>query len=129
MPAHILIIEDNEMSLVLAEHLLRQAGYETSTAADGSAGVRMAMENTADLILCDLDLPSMDGAEVLDALRTHSGWRAVPVIAFTVAAADEDQRQKLAAGFDGSIMKPIDPRTFAAAIEPYLAPELRAPQS
>lgn len=50
MSTHILIIEDNKMSLVLVEYLLRQAGYTTSTATDGSTGVRLAMENTAQLI-------------------------------------------------------------------------------
>ena len=129
MPAHVLIIEDNEMSLVLAEHLLRQAGYTTSTAADGSAGVRLAMENLADLILCDLDLPAMDGPQVVGALRTQPAWRAVPIIAFTAAAIGEDRRQVLTADFDGSILKPVDPRTFIAALAPYLAPELRASQS
>ena len=124
MPAHILIIEDNEMSLVLAEHLLRQAGYTTSTATDGSAGVRLAMENTADLILCDLDLPTMDGPQVVNALRALPNWRAVPIIAFT--ATVQEQRRIDGAEFDGSLMKPIDPRTFTAAVAPYLSPEVRA---
>lgn len=126
MPAHILIIEDNEMSLVLAEYLLRQAGYTTSTAVDGSAGVRLAMENTADLILCDLDLPTMDGPQVVDSLRADAQWRAVPVLAFTAASMNEDQRRALASNFDGFIAKPIDPGSFATAIAPYLVPELRA---
>jgi CheY-like chemotaxis protein len=126
MPAHILIIEDNEMSLVLAEYLLRQAGYATSTAVDGGSGVRLAMENTADLILCDLDLPTMDGAQVVGALRADGQWRAVPVLAFTAASMNEEQRNTLASDFDGCIAKPIDPGSFTTAIAPYLAPELRA---
>lgn len=126
MPAHILIIEDNEMSLVLAEYLLRQAGYTTRTAVDGGTGVYLAMENTADLILCDLDLPTMDGAQVVAALRTDARWRPVPVLAFTAASMDEEQRRTLAADFDGCIAKPIDPGSFTGAIAAYLAPGLRA---
>ena len=129
MPAHVLIIEDNEMSLVLADYLLRQAGYTTSTATDGSAGVRLALGNVADLILCDLDLPIMDGSQVVGALRTQPAWRAVPIIAFTAASIGEDRRQGLPADFDGSILKPVDPRTFIAALASYLSPELRASQS
>lgn len=126
MHAHILIIEDNEMSRVLAEYLLRQAGYTTSTAVDGSVGVRLALENTADLILCDLDLPVMDGPQVVDALRADARWRAVPVVAFTAASMNDEQRRTLAGNFDGCIAKPIDPGSFATAIAPYLVPELRA---
>jgi CheY-like chemotaxis protein len=128
MPAHILIIEDNEMSVALAEHLLRQAGYTTATALDGGSGVRLATENTADLILCDLDLPTMDGAQVVGALRTDTRWRPVPVLAFTAASLGEEQRRTLAPAFDGCITKPIDPGSFVRTIAPYLAPELRAAQ-
>lgn len=126
MHAHILIIEDNEMSRVLAEYLLRQAGYTTSTAVDGSVGLRLALENTADLILCDLDLPTIDGPQVVDALRADARWRAVPVVAFTAASINNDQRRTLASNFDGYIAKPIDPGSFTTAIATYLVPELRA---
>lgn len=128
MAAHILIIEDNEMSLALAEYLLRREGYTTSTAVDGGTGVSLALENTADLILCDLDLPSMDGPDVATALRTHADWRAVPIVAFTAASMNEQQRRSLIGTFDGCIAKPIDPGSFSAAITPYLVPTLRASQ-
>ena len=127
MSAHILIIEDNEMSLVLAEHLLRQAGYTTSTATDGNSGVRVAMENTADLILCDLDLPTMDGPQVVSALREQPTWRPVPIVAFT-ASISEEQKRALAGDFSGCIAKPIDPRTFTATVARYLAPTAQALQ-
>jgi CheY-like chemotaxis protein len=127
MSAHILIIEDNEMSLVLAEHLLRQAGYTTSTATDGSSGVRLAMENNAHLILCDLDLPTMDGPQVVSALREQPEWRPVPVVAFT-ASISEEQRRSLAGDFAGCIAKPIDPRSFTATVARYLEPDMRASQ-
>jgi CheY-like chemotaxis protein len=125
MAAHILVIEDNEMSLVLADHLLRQAGHTTSTAADGSSGVRLAMENRAQLILCDLDLPAMDGSQVVNALRANPEWRPVPVVAFT-ASISEEQKVALTADFDGCIAKPIDPRSFVATVARYLAPEPRS---
>jgi CheY-like chemotaxis protein len=123
---HILIVEDNDMSFVLADHLLRQAGYATTRATDGSEGVRAALENRADLILCDLDLPVMDGYEFLQTLRTNSGWRAVPILAFTGDSAGIDQHAALAAGFAGYVFKPPDPRTFAATIAQYVTTPSRA---
>jgi two-component system cell cycle response regulator DivK len=124
--AHILIIEDNDMSFALADYLLRQAGYSIARAADGGAGVRAALENRADLILCDLDLPVMNGFEVLDALRADAGWRAVPLLAFTGDSAERAQSEVLAAGFTGYVFKPVDPQTFVATLAHHVAPELRA---
>lgn len=126
MSAHILIIEDNEMSLALAEYLLRQAGYTTSSATDGDSGVRMALENQAHLILCDLDLPVIDGPQVVTMLRTHGEWRRVPILAFTAASLSEEQRRVLTTDFDGYVAKPIDPVSFSNTVGHHLAPELRA---
>ncbi len=126
MPAHILIIEDNDMSFVLADYLLRQAGYSTARAADGDSGVRLALENRADLVLCDLDLPVMDGHQVLSALRQDSRWRPVPILAFTADSPTKEHGELLAAGFTGYVFKPVDPATFAATLANYLQPELRA---
>jgi len=127
MAAHILIIEDNDMSFVLADYLLRQAGYSTSRAHDGEAGVQAALQNVADLILCDLDLPVMDGYQVAGALRQASGWRAVPLLAFTGdSRGSHSEVLARAAGFEGFIFKPVDARTFSATIAQHVAPGLRA---
>jgi CheY-like chemotaxis protein len=124
--AHILIVEDNEMSFALADYLLRQAGYGTQRATDGAMAVRIAAENGADLILCDLDLPVMDGYQVAAALRAMPAWRAVPLIAFTADSSDSDPAKWQAAGFAGCIRKPPDPRTFSANVAQYVPPDLRA---
>jgi CheY-like chemotaxis protein len=128
MSAHILIIEDNEMSLALAEYLLRQAGYTVSSATDGRSGMHRALQNDVHLILCDLDLPVMEGSQVVQALRANGEWRKVPVLAFTAASMNDAQRRALDADFDGCVAKPVDPTVFAASIDPFLAPELRASQ-
>lgn len=128
MSAHILIIEDNEMSLALADYLLRQSGYTISSATDGGNGMRLALENKAQLILCDLDLPVIDGPQMVSALRTNDGWHKVPILAFTAASMSDEQQRALAADFDGSIAKPIDPASFATTVGHHLAPELRASQ-
>lgn len=128
MSAHILIIEDNEMSLALADYLLRDAGYTVSSATDGGNGMRLALQNAAHLILCDLDLPVIEGPQLVQALRASDDWRKVPVLAFTAASMTEEQRQALAADFDGYIVKPVDPASFAATIGQHLAPGLRVSQ-
>ena len=124
MAAHILIIEDNDMSFVLADYLLRQAGYSTERALDGEAGVQAARKNRADLILCDLDLPVMDGYQVAGALCSDSSWRRVPLLAFTGDSPGNEHSETLAraAGFQGFIFKPVDARTFSATIAQHVAP-------
>jgi two-component system cell cycle response regulator len=120
MSAHILIIEDNEMSLALAEYLLRDAGYTVSSATDGESGLQRALANTAQLILCDLDLPVIEGPQLVQALRANGDWRKVPVLAFT-AASTEGQLRALANDFDGYVVKPVEPASFAATIGQHLA--------
>ncbi|MEJ1961227.1 MAG: response regulator [Gammaproteobacteria bacterium] len=128
MAAHILIIEDNDMSFVLADYLLRQVGYLTARATDGPSGVQAALENVADLILCDLDLPLMDGYQVANTLRNDSTWRRVPLLAFTGDSPGNAHNEALAldAGFAGLVFKPVDARTFSATIARHVAPGLRA---
>lgn len=125
MAAHILIIEDNDMSFVLADHLLRRAGYSTRRASDGESGMRAALENTSALVLCDLDLPGMDGYEVAAALRGNANWREVPLLAFTADTPGITDRAR-AAGFSGSLFKPVDPQTFATTLAHFLAAVIHA---
>ena len=126
LAAHILIIEDNEMSLALAEYLLRQSGYATSSATDGESGVRLALANEAQLILCDLDLPVLDGPQLASALRANDAWRPVPILAFTATSLSDERRRTLTANFDGCIEKPIDPPSFTKTVAQYLPADLRA---
>lgn len=114
------------MSLALADYLLRHAGYTISSATDGGNGLRLALENKAHLVLCDLDLPVMDGPQVVRELRANDGWHKVPILAFTAASMSDEERRTLAADFDDCIAKPIDPASFATTVGGHLAPELRA---
>jgi two-component system cell cycle response regulator DivK len=129
MPATILIIEDDDASRELVKYLLEVAGYPTLDAEDGRVGVRLALEARPDLILCDLQMPVMNGYEVARYLRDAPDWRRVPLIAVTAFSMPGDRESALLAGFDDHITKPIFPETFVAQVEAYLPSELRSPQS
>jgi CheY-like chemotaxis protein len=118
--AHVLIVEDNDMSFVLADCLLQPAGYVTQRATDGEAALRLASEKTPDLVLCDLDLPGMDGYELVEALRLLPGCGAIPILAFTADSAQKDVTRLHTAGFTDWLRKPPDPRTFGATVARYL---------
>lgn len=125
MPAHILIIEDDSASRELVKYLLEASGYTVLTAEDGRAGLRTALEAHPDLVLCDLQMPLMNGYEVVQRLREHPGWHHVPMIAVTAFSMMGDRESALAAGFDDHITKPITPETFIGQIESFLPPALR----
>lgn len=129
MPATILIIEDDDASRELVKYLLEVAGYPTLGAEDGRTGVQKALEARPDLVLCDLQMPVMNGYEVARYLRDAPGWRRVPLIAVTAFSMPGDRESALLAGFDDHITKPIVPETFVAQVEAYLPSELRAPPS
>ncbi len=126
MLARILIIEDDSFSRDLLSYLLASAGYTVLEAPDGKVGLRLALDGRPDLILCDLQMPVMNGYEVVRALHQQADWRKVPLIAVTAFSMLGDREKALDAGFDEHISKPIAPETFIAQIEAFLPPPLRA---
>jgi CheY-like chemotaxis protein len=120
MSARILIIEDNEAAMDLMVYLLHTSGYRTFSAENGAEGLRLAKQELPDLIVCDINLPEMDGLEVLRLLKENSGARSIPIVAVTALAIVGDRERLLRAGFDGYISKPIDPEIFVAQMEALL---------
>ena len=121
MSVRVLIIEDNATNMELMVYLLKAFGYEPLLASDGEAGIKIARQQTPDLILCDIHLPKLDGYGVIAVLRTDPGLSAVPIIAVTALAMVGDREKLLASGFDGYIEKPIEPETIISQIEAFLA--------
>ena len=126
MPARILIVEDNAANLQLVEYLLKVSGHQTLAATDGAEGVRLALEQPPDLVICDLQMPVLNGYEVLQRLREDSALRTIPVIAVTAFSMPGDRERVIQAGFDGYLTKPIEPETFVLRIEVHLPPEKRS---
>lgn len=119
--ARILIIEDNPANIELMSFLLGAYGHTPLSAADGPRGVAAARSERPDLIACDVNLPGMDGFAVLAALKGEPSLSGVPILAVTALAMAGDREKVLAAGFDGYISKPIEPESFVAELEAFLA--------
>lgn len=126
MTARILVIEDDAFSRELVRYLLDQGGYTVMEAADGAAGVRLALSAHPDLVLCDLQMPVLNGYEVVRRLRANPDWHTVPVIALTAFSMPGDRDTALAAGFDNYLTKPIVPEIFVQQISAFLQPAFRA---
>ena len=120
MGARILVIEDNPPNLELMSYLLRAFGHEVLSACDGEAGIETARREAPDVIVCDIQIPKINGLEVARRLKSHPSLRKIPLVAVTAFAMVGDRDKVLSAGFDGYIPKPIAPETFVQQVETFL---------
>ena len=120
MTARILIVEDNALNMQLLSDLLRIHGYDVLQASNGELALALATSRYPDLILMDISLKGMTGLEVTRWLRTDPRTAAIPIIAVTAFAGEEDRRQALMAGCDGFISKPIDTRQLPRVVAKFL---------
>jgi len=117
MSRTVLLIEDNEQNAYLVKVLLEPRGYTVVAAADGLRGLELARTMRPDLILLDIQLPTMDGYAVARSLREIAALRDTPIIAVTSYAMLGDREKALEAGCTGYIEKPIEPETFVTTVE------------
>ncbi len=116
----ILIVDDNEQNQRLARYVLRFAGFRTLEAGGGAEGVALAVEHRPDLVLMDIRMADMNGAEALRRLREDVRTAEIPVVAVTSSTMKGDRERFLAAGFDGYLQKPISVREFADQVRSHL---------
>jgi len=111
-----LVIEDNIDNMVLITRFLKKFGYETLQAFSGKEGFEMALKHRPDFVILDIQLPDIEGTEVLKMIRTSDIGETIPIIAMTAYAMAGDKANLLAAGCDGYIEKPIDPERVISQI-------------
>ena len=104
----ILVVEDNEKNMKLFRDVLQAAGYRTLEATTGGRAVELANEHRPDLVLMDVQLPDLNGLEVLGRLRANARTASIPVLAVTAQAMQGDRERFLAAGFDAYVSKPVN---------------------
>ncbi len=107
MPASILIADDYDDNRELLRLMLTADGYTILEARNGREALDMARAEAPDLALIDLSMPMLDGWGFLKELREDERVKAIPCVAVTAFAADQDRQRALAAGFDSYISKPF----------------------
>ena len=124
--ASVLYIEDNEVNLLIVEALMRQRpDLRFLSACDGHSGVAVAQAERPSLILLDMQLPDIDGGEVLRRLRADPATAAIHCIALSANAVPEDIQAALAAGFDAYWTKPLDMPAFLQSLAQRFGPAPR----
>ena len=91
MPAHILIVDDNELNLKLASTVLEKEGYQTSTALNGKEALARANKAPPDLAILDVMMPDMDGYELCKRIRETPSLANIPVIMLTALSSVDDR--------------------------------------
>lgn len=116
--ARILIIEDDPFSADIVTRVLVRARHEVLHASEGLTGLNIATEEDVDLVLLDLGLPDIGGHTIAALINRIPG--DIPIVAVTASNDELTQRKAMTYGCKGYITKPIDTRTFADQIAPFI---------
>ncbi len=116
----ILIVEDNELNLELIQDILDQNEFQWVSARTGTEAATAAAEHKVDLILMDLQLPDMDGFQILSKIKGTLGEATPPTVAVTGNAMEADKRRCLDNGFTGFLRKPFRIHNLLQVIEESL---------
>lgn len=113
----ILIVEDNSINVLLVTKLLARAGYTADVAYNGLEGLEAISKKVYDVVLCDIQMPIMDGFEATKRIRQEiPAHRQPTIIACTANALANEREACLSGGFDDYLSKPIDARQLAAKV-------------
>lgn len=117
----IVMVEDNPDNRTIYSLVLEHHGYEVVGAVDAESGLELVARRHPDLVLMDISLPRMDGFEATKRLKRDPRTSDIPVVALTAHAFDEDRQRAREIGFDGYLVKPLEPRRVLEEVRRFLA--------
>ncbi|MDF2456712.1 MAG: arcB [Cytophagaceae bacterium] len=118
--AQVLLVDDNQVNLFVAERILEKAGCTVTTATNGEEAIKKAQEKNFDLILMDIQMPKMDGITATKAIKELLKKKTPPIIAMTAYAMKEDQEKFINSGMNDYISKPISADNLLIKIQEWL---------
>jgi two-component system chemotaxis response regulator CheY len=117
----ILLVDDSQTILNLLGLVLRQLGYEVTTARDGVEALEQAARQPLDLIITDLNMPRMDGLAFIAKWRASETGRRIPIIMLSTEAQPHDRQAAIDHGADLYMVKPVSAPALAKALESLLS--------
>lgn len=112
----ILAVDDSASMREMVRLALTGAGFEVTQATDGHQALDIARKSVFDLVLSDVNMPEMDGIELIRALRAEANYRHTPILMLTTEASLDRKREGKEAGATGWIVKPFNPEQLLATI-------------
>jgi two-component system, sensor histidine kinase and response regulator len=116
----VLVIDDTQEIRMIITESLNIYGFETLSAEDGETGIRTAQELLPDLIICDINMPRLDGYETLKAIRQHEPTSTIPFIFLSGATERPNVRKGMELGADDYLTKPFTHKELMAAVNTRL---------
>ena len=112
----ILVVEDNDLNRKLFCDLLKANGFAVEPVADGMEAIARARSFVPNLVIMDIQLPSISGLELIEALKGDPELRTIPVLVVTAYAGKGDEERIRDAGAEGYLAKPVSITPFMAAV-------------
>jgi two-component system chemotaxis response regulator CheY len=112
----ILAVDDSASMRNLVKIALSDAGFDVTQAVDGREALDIARAGSYDLVLADVNMPNMDGIQLIRALRSDDGYRFTPILMLTTVTSPTQRAEGKAAGATGWIVKPFHPEQLVTAI-------------
>jgi CheY-like chemotaxis protein len=119
VPQKILVVDDSDDTRDMMTRLLEMEAFTVVTAEDGNAGLDVAATERPDLIITDINMPNLNGLEMIKQLRQRPGFESIPIMAIT-AYGNSVAKEALDAGADRAATKPVQFRSLALEIKELL---------
>ena len=120
MSKRILVVEDQKDDRQIIRDMLAATDYEIAEAEDGEQALAAVAKERPDLILMEIQLPTIDGYEAMRRIRTDPALLSIPIIAVSSYAPSGEEQKARAAGCDDFVAKPYSPRQLLAKIRQYM---------
>jgi two-component system, chemotaxis family, chemotaxis protein CheY len=112
----VLAVDDSASMRDLVTTTLTKAGIDVEQAKDGVDALELARAGTFDVVLADLNMPRMDGIELIRELRADTRYRLTPILMLTTESSEQKRREGKIAGATGWIVKPFEPDGLVSAL-------------
>ena len=116
----ILIVEDNFDNMALLKILLERENYQILSASNGEEGLNIVRSKIPDLIILDLDMPIVNGWEVLITLKSDPKYQDIPIVVVTAHLLSGEYTKVMKAGANGYIAKPFKVSTFISEVKKFV---------
>jgi two-component system chemotaxis response regulator CheY len=120
MAKTILIVDDSSSMRQLVTFALEDAGYDVVAAVDGKEALSKASENRMDMVVTDLNMPEMDGLELIRQLRAQPVYKFTPIIMLTTESQEAKKQEGRKVGASGWIVKPFTPEQLIGVVKKFV---------